>query len=209
VPRAADIDGADDRAPVVAVPANEASWSDLQTIFGLRGSAARCQCQRYKLARGEAFARFPVEERAHRLRVSTDPGCPDATATTGLVGYRDGVPVGWVAVESRPAYQGLLRNSRVPWEGRQEDRTDETVWAATCFVTRAGHRRAGVARALASAAVELARSRGARVLEGYPITTTEVILEELHVGTVGMFAAAGLVEVSRPTPRRAVMRIEL
>ncbi len=194
---------------MVAVPANEASWDDLQAVFGARGNAARCQCQRYKLSRGEAFARFPVEERAHRLRVSTDPGCPGASSTTGLVGYRDGVPVGWAAVEPRTAYSGLLRNARVPWDGRQEDKTDATVWAVTCFVTRTGHRRQGVASALAEDAVEFARSRGARVLEGYPITTTEVILEELHVGTVGMFAAAGLVEVSRPTPRRAVMRSEL
>jgi len=36
----------------------------------------------------------------------------------------------------------------------------------------------------------------------------EAILEELHVGTEGVFADAGFTEVSRPTPRRAVMRID-
>ena len=40
------------------------------------------------------------------------------------------------------------------------------------------------------------------------MTTTDAIAEELHVGTVSTFAAAGLREVSRPTPRRAVMRID-
>jgi hypothetical protein len=40
------------------------------------------------------------------------------------------------------------------------------------------------------------------------MTTTDALLEELHVGTVGAFAAAGLVEVARPTVRRAVMRAE-
>jgi hypothetical protein len=35
-----------------------------------------------------------------------------------------------------------------------------------------------------------------------------VILEELHVGTEGVFADAGFTEVSRPTLRRAVMRID-
>ena len=192
-----------------SVPANEASWEDIQAVFGTRGSAARCQCQRYKLHPGESFAGFPVEERAHRLRVDTEPGCPEAAATTGLVGYRDGVPVGWCAVEPRPAYRGLLRNNRVPWEGRSEDQQDRGVWAVTCFVTRTGHRRQGVASALAHDAVAFARRNGARALEGYPIVTTNVIAEELHVGTVGMFADAGLVEVSRPTRRRVVMRIEL
>ena len=78
----------------------------------------------------------------------------------------------------------------------------------TCFVTRTGFRKRGVSRALARAAVDFARSRGARALEGYPITTKNVILEELHVGTVGVFAAAGFAEVSRPTLRRVVMRID-
>ena len=46
------------------VPANEASWNDLQTLVGTRGAAAWCQCQRYKLRPREAFRKFPVEERA-------------------------------------------------------------------------------------------------------------------------------------------------
>ena len=194
---------------MVSVPANEASWDDLQAVLGSRGSASRCQCQRYKLHPGEHFAGFPAEERAHRLRVETEPGYPEAESTTGLLGYLDAVPVGWCAVESRSSYRGLLRNNRVPWDGRTEDKQDEGVWAVTCFVTRTGHRRQGVATALARDTVDFARSRGARALEGYPIVTKDVLLEELHVGTVDMFAAAGFVEVSRPTARRVVMRIEL
>lgn len=65
-----------------------------------------------------------------------------------------------------------------------------------------------MSRALAWAAVEFARERGARALEGYPATTTNVILEELHVGTEGVFEGAGLTQVSRPTLRRVVMRID-
>lgn len=196
-------------ARITVVPANQASWEDLQAVLGTRGQAARCQCQRYKLARGESFASFPVEERAHRLRLQTDAGHPERGTTSGLVARLDGEPVGWCAVEPRPDFPGLVRNARVPWEGRDEDRSDSGVWAVTCLFTRAGFRRRGVSRALARAAVEHARAGGARALEAYPITTTEVVAEELHVGTVGVFAAAGLVELARPTPRRAVMRIEL
>ena len=193
---------------ISVVRANAASWEDLQAVFGTRGSAATCQCQRYKLRRREAFRSFPVEARAHRLRVQTECGHPDAETTSGLVAYIDGEPVGWCAVEPRPAYEGLLRNNRVPWEGRTEDKADESVWAVTCLFTRAGFRKRGVSRALARAAVEFARERGARALEGYPINTKQVIAEELHVGTVATFADAGLTEVSRPTKRRFVMRID-
>ena len=79
----------------------------------------------------------------------------------------------------------------------------------TCFVTRAGVRRRGISRALARAAVEFARDHGARAVEGYPMTTRNAVSDELHVGTEGTFAAAGFTEVSRPSPRRVVMRIDL
>jgi GNAT superfamily N-acetyltransferase len=190
------------------VPANEATWEDLQAIFGTRGQGARCQCQRYKLRPGEHFAGFPVEERAFRLREQTDCGHPESDTTSGLVAYLDGEPVGWCAVEPRTAYDGLLRVFRVPWEGRYEDRTDDSVWAVTCLFTRAGFRKRGISRTLARAAVGFARARGARALEAYPITTKNVIAEGLHVGTEATFADAGLTEVSRPTPRRVVMRID-
>ncbi len=191
------------------VPANEASWEHLQQVFGTRGAGYRCQCQRYKLAPNESFGSVPVEDRAFRLRQQTDCGHPDSGETSGLVAYLGDEPVGWCAVEPRPAYVGLTRVFRVPWEGRDEDRTDETVWAVTCLFTRAGFRKRGVSRALAKAAVEHARDGGAHGLEGYPITTTAVIQDELHVGTVATFVAAGLTEVSQPTPRRVVMRVDL
>jgi len=193
---------------ISVVPANEASWEDLQTVFGARGQAARCQCQRYKLRPRESFAAFPAEERADRLRRQTDCGHRESDMTSGLVAYLDGEPVGWCAVEPRTAYTGLLRNNRVPWAGRAEDKTDDSIWAVTCFVTRAGFRKRGVSRALARAAVDFARERGAHAIEGYPMTTKNVILEELHVGTEGVFADAGFTEIGRPSKRRAVMRID-
>jgi GNAT superfamily N-acetyltransferase len=194
---------------ISVVPANEASWEDLQTVFGTRGQACRCQCQRYKLRRRESFRSFPAEERAHRLRQQTDCGHPESGTTSGLVAYLGDEPVGWCAVEPRTAYEGLVRNNRVPWEGRTEDKTDDSVWAVTCLFTRAGFRKRGISRALARAAVDFARERGARAIEGYPMTTKNAILEELHVGTEGVFANAGFKEVSRPTLRRVVMRVEL
>jgi len=193
---------------IVVVPANEASWEELRTIFGERGEASRCQCQRYKLRPKESFASFPTEDRADRLRQQTDCGHPESGTTSGLVAYLDGEPVGWCSVEPRTAYTGLLRNNRVPWVGRAEDKTDDSVWAVTCLFTRAGFRRRGISRALARAAVDFARKHGARALESYPITTSNVIDQELHVGTETVFADAGLTEVSRPTPRRAVRRID-
>jgi len=85
------------------------------------------------------------------------------------------------------------------------------VWAVTCFVTRAGFRRQGVMYALARATVDFARQRGARALEGYPMLThsgEEIVWGELYVGARNAFEAAGFREVSHPTPRRVVMRVD-
>ena len=195
-------------AEVRILPANEASWEDLRAVFGTRGETSRCWCQRYKMQPGESWASVGADQLAFRLREQTDCDHPRSRSTSGLVAYLDDEPVGWCAVEPRSHYARLLRNVRVPWDGRSEDKTDEGVWAVTCFVTRAGFRRRRISYALARAAVDFARRRGARALEGYPITTTDVIPSELHVGTRSAFAAAGFTEVSHPTLRRVVMRIE-
>ena len=179
------------------MPANEASWEDLQTVFGTRGAA--CQLPVPALQAAAAGGVPLVSRRGTRppaARSRPTAAILSRTTTSGLVAYLDGEPVGWCAVEPRPAYEGLVRNTRVPWEGRDEDKADDSVWAVTCLFTRAGFRKRGVSRALARAAVDFARERGARAIEGYPMTTKNAIAEELHVGTEGVFAAAGFAEVS-------------
>jgi GNAT superfamily N-acetyltransferase len=195
---------------ISVVPANEATWADLQAVFGTQGAPSWCQCQWFKIPHS-AWKSVPEEERAERLREQTGCGHRRAgTATSGLVAYLDGKPAGWCAVEPRTAYPRLLR-ARVPWAGRDEDKTDQSVWAVTCFVTRTGFRRRGVSRALAGASVQFARERGARALEGYPLLLQpgeQSTWADLFVGSASVFADAGFVEVSHPTPRRLVMRID-
>ena len=116
-----------------------------------------------------------------------------------------------MAVEPRTEYPRLLGLPTV-WKGRPgEDKEDDSVWAVTCFVVRKGYRRRGITYALAAAAVGYAKANGARALEGYAMLTQpgkEITWGELHVGARQVFAEAGFAEVSRPSVRRAVMRID-
>ena len=68
------------------VPANEASWEDVQAVFGTRGDPPRCQCQRYKLHPKESWnsvrprgarAPFPHTDRVWSSRCGDDhrPRC--------------------------------------------------------------------------------------------------------------------------------------
>ena len=99
----------------------------------------------------------------------------------------------------------------MPWSGRDEDKANDDVWAVTCFVVRKGYRGQGLTYPLASATVDFARERGARALEAYPMITQpgkQITWGEVHVGARQVFADAGFREVSRPTVRRVVMRID-
>lgn len=191
------------------VPANEATWDDLQTI--LAGEGRGCQCQYFKLTDAEWHGGVEIAVRGDRLRQQTNCGDPTAASSSGLVAYCDDVPAGWCAVEPRTDFPRLLK-TRIPWTGRSEDKTDDHVWAVTCFVVRKDYRRRGIAGALALSAVSFAREHGAQSVEGYPRLTTDG--EEtgdmaLYVGSREIFAGAGDHQVSNPTPRRAVMRVDL
>ncbi|WP_405726818.1 GNAT family N-acetyltransferase [Streptomyces sp. NBC_01537] len=199
------------------VPANEASWDDLRAVFGTTGEPGRCHCQYYKV-RDFEWRALSETTRLARLREQTACGDPKAPSTSGLVAYLGGgpgggpggEPVGWCAIEPRTAYPRLLR-TRTPWTGRDEDRTDDGVWAVTCFVTRKGFRRRGITYALARATVGYAREHGARAVEAYTMITQpgkEITWGELHVGSRDVFADAGFTEVSHPSPRRVVMRVD-
>ena len=191
------------------VPANEASWDDLVAIFGTADYPSQCLCQRFKVV-GWIWRDSTQEQRTARLRAQTACGDPNAVVTSGLVAYVDGEPAGWAAVEPRTEYP-KLRTSRIPWSGRHEDKDDDGVWAVTCFVVRKGFRGRGLTYPLAIAAVDHARERGARALEAYAMLTQpgkEITWGELHVGARQVFEAAGFREVSHPTSRRAVMRID-
>ena len=193
---------------LAVVPANEASWDDLAAIFGT-SDPGRCQCQRYKVM-GWIWRDSTQPQRSAMLRAQTACGHPEAGATSGLVGYVDGEPAGWVAVEPRTAYP-KLRTSPVPWTGRDEDKDDDSVWAVTCFVVRKGYRGRGLTYLLAEATIDYARARGARALEAYPMIVAPgkvITWGELHVGARQVFEDAGFREVSHPTLRRVVMRVD-
>jgi GNAT superfamily N-acetyltransferase len=203
------------RSPVPAeqliiLPANEASWDDIAAVFGTSDYPSRCQCQRFKVPGWIWGSSTTLEQRTAMLREQTHCGDPNAPATSGLVAYLDDEPVGWVAVEPRISYP-KLRTTRIPWTGRDEDKDDDQVWAVTCFAVRKGYRGRGITYALAQATVDFARERGARALEAYSMITQpgkEITWGELHVGARQVFEEAGFKEVSHPTLRRVVMRID-
>lgn len=122
----------------------------------------------------------------------------------GLLGYRDGVPVGWVSLGPREDFAKLQRSPVM------KPVDDEPVWSIICFVVPAEHRRQGVAGELLRGAVDYARRRGVRTLEAYPVDRDGPSRDDsLWFGVKSMYEDAGFVEVARRKPNRPVMRLPL
>ncbi|HTL42517.1 MAG TPA: GNAT family N-acetyltransferase [Pseudolysinimonas sp.] len=186
------------------VPVTDAPWADVRAVFGTRGDPSTCWCQYFKVdAATWKTGDVPAFERA--LCEQIDESRRTHGAGPGLLAYDGGTPIGWVAMEPRPAYARIVNAG-----GGDGDPTDDNVWVVSCFVVRVGHRRNGVAHALLDAAVGHARSHGARTLEAFPVVAGPgVSSADLYHGPLSVFEAAGFDVVSRPSERRAVVRLAL
>jgi hypothetical protein len=186
-------------------PANEATTDDVSAVFDA-GGARKCRCQALKT---EGWIWRDTTQGQRDAALVEQTGCGTDGPTSGLIGYVDGEPAGWVAVEPRENYPRIW-NRKQPWM-----RTDpglDGVWSVTCFVVRRGFRRQGLMYELAAATVDYGRQVGARVLEGYPTEPAEgktVIWDEASVGLLQVFLDAGYEVVASPTLRRRVVRLRL
>ena len=123
----------------------------------------------------------------------------------GVLAYLKGGAVGWCAVAPRERYPRLAHSRAM----RPVD--DRPVWSVVCLFVAHAHRRRGVSVALLLGAADFAASRGARLLEGYPVEPRSGTIPDVFAwtGTASAFRAAGFTEAARALPGRPVMRREL
>jgi len=170
-------------------------WTDFEELFGLNGACGGCWCMHWKL-RGKAFD----NAKGYRAR-QMHKSIVDAGTETGLLAYKDGEVVGWLAVEPRSAYE-KLSYSRVltPVD-------DQPVWSVTCFYIAKGHRGNGVSVRLLKSAIDHVKRKGGRILEGYPVETDHIQPAPfMFTGTASTFKQAGFKEVARNSPTRPIFR---
>lgn len=94
---------------------------DLRRFSESHGKFRYCSCMRWRLTSGE-FQRSTKDERIARLEALPGDAIP-----IGVLGYVDGVPMGWCSVAPRESYRAVERSRAIP-------RTDNRkVWAVVCF----------------------------------------------------------------------------
>ncbi len=179
-------------------PLTSELWPDLESLFGERGACAGCWCMWWRLERSQwKMQRGELNRKAMK-------GIVDSGEVPGLLAYADGKPVGWCSVAPREAFPALERSRSL----RPID--DQPVWSVVCFFVAKPFRRRGITVKLLEQVVEYVRSRGGKVVEGYPDRPPKSGADAwFYMGLASAFLKAGFVEVARPSKTRSIMRYQL
>ena len=179
-------------------PITQNLWRDFEILFGPRGACGGCWCMFWKL-RGKAFEEASGEPARQMQKSIVDSGI-----VPGLLAYADDQPIGWIAVEPRSQYPRLAHSRVLQPVDEQE------VWSVPCFFVDRKFRGQGVTVSLLKAAVEYVRSKGGRIVEGYPVEPRGQIPDVFaYTGTSSAFQKAGFKEVARNSPTRPIFRYRI
>jgi GNAT superfamily N-acetyltransferase len=177
-------------------PATPSRWPHVERLFGERGACGGCWCMVWRLRNKEWTAGKGSKNRRAFKKLVTDGAKP------GVLAYQGRDPIGWCAIAPREVY-GTLSRSRV-----LKPVDDAVVWSVSCLFVLKPFRRQGLSVALLSAAVDHAASRGAKIVEGYPIQPTMEKTPDAFVwlGIPSAYRRAGFKEVLRRSRTRPIMR---
>ncbi len=177
-------------------PLTKDRWNDLVELFNRPGASIvrGCWCMYYRKSGGSGVGVGQVNRKAMKSLV-------DRGVVPGLIGYQDGSPVGWISLGPREDYAKLKRSPVM------KPVDDKPVWSIVCFFVDARSRGSGVSEALLEAGIDYARSRGAKLLEAYPVDKRERSNPDfMWFGAKRMYDRAGFKEVARRKETRPVVR---
>lgn len=173
-------------------PVTRERLADLARFSEKQGKFRYCSCMRWRM-RSTEFQRSTKEGRVAALEGKVRLGEP-----VGILAYSDGEPVGWCSIAPRQTYRALERYRALP-------RLDDAqVWSVVCFFVDRHARRQGITLGLLRAAVDYARSHGAKVIEGYPVEPGPRLYT--YMGSPSTFRRAGFRDVTPAGQARQVMR---
>jgi GNAT superfamily N-acetyltransferase len=176
-------------------PVTPERWGDLERLFGKHGADGGCWCMWWRLTRPQ-FAKQVGEKNRLALKAIVDSG-----EVPGLLAYADDEPVAWCSLGPRETYGSLERS-------RTLKRVDgKPVWSIVCFFVAKPFRARGLMASFLKAAVEYARKRGAKIVEGYPVEPQKRLSGSSgYMGVASAYRRAGFVEAARTTAGRPIMR---
>lgn len=190
--------------PASAIETRElvpARWDDVERLFGSKGACGGCWCMYWRLDKGEKWESVKGETARERFQAGVKAG-----TIHGVLAYADGEPVGWCTFGPRPSFSRLDRAPSFACDDAA------TVWSIPCFFVKSGCRGQGVASALLTAALEILRRSGARVVEGYPAKPGKdgkYVAAFAWTGTRSLFGKLGFTPVGSEEGGKVRVRLAL
>lgn len=178
------------------LPVTAERWDHLAELFGPSGAYSGCWCMWWRLKGSEFSANGNPGNQAAMYAVVARNEIP------GLLAYLDERPIGWISLGPRERFGRLERSPLFkPVDG-------QPVWSIVCFFIHREFRGQGVARGLIAAAVDYARTQGAKAIEAYPVHTDGQKKDSasLFTGTEQIFRDAGFIELARRKETRPILR---
>jgi GNAT superfamily N-acetyltransferase len=185
-------------------PVTAARWGDFERLFGPQGAFYGCWCVALRLPHAVRTKMSPCERKSHmQARIAAGP-------PPGILCYAQGEPVAWVQVGPRHDVPQFNSTRTVSRPIDEADAHDPSIWAVSCFFMLPKLRGKGMSRSLLAAAIDYARSAGARLLEGCPIDYAKQSKSvTLCIGSTAIFNDAGFETVARRKDGRPLMRLDL
>jgi GNAT superfamily N-acetyltransferase len=173
-------------------------WADFEQLFSTSRNCMGCWCMWNHMTNRDFTRAGGSEGLKEAMRTIVHSGF-----SPGILGYADGIAAGWVALAPREWY-ARLKTSRhlAPVD-------DRPVWSVTCFFIHHDYRHVGMMEKLLGAAIDYARTRGATILEAYPLDVKEKIsTASLFSGRKSVFERLGF-EQAALRDYRPIMRMKL
>lgn len=177
-------------------PLRKNNWKDFVTLFGERGACGGCWCMSWLLTKKEFDANKGAGNKRKMKKLV------DNNSEPGILAYFNEEPVGWCAIALRENYI-RLEKSRVL---KRID--DQVVWSIPCFFIKKEFRRKGLSTEILKAAAEYCKSKGVKIIEGYPAEpyANNIPAAFAWTGFPSSFRKAGFKEVVRRSKSRPIMR---
>lgn len=179
-------------------------WNDFVQLFETDSMCRMCWCLGHRLP---AAVRRKMKDDVRKKHMAK---LVKAGPPPGLLAYRDGDAVGWLAIAPRPQTPEFNTGRKSSAVVNADDAEDPRVWAATCFFVRKDARGTGVTGQLLEAGAAWARGNGASRLDACPMSHDEKrSTAGMFVGPKRVFERQGFETVIERKPGRPLMRLHL
>lgn len=164
-------------------PVTTENWNDFVALFEARGGPHYCWCRTYRFSGSKRLSKAEKKSSLQQLVMDFTP--------VGVLAYDGDQPVGWCSIAPRETYEKLERTRTMPRATPAETLT----WTVLCFFVPNAHRGRHITYALLRGAISYARSKSAKVVEGYPFDSAGITAT--HRGHSKLFKASGFSQDGR------------